>query len=202
MASGMWHVSRRRFLKGIARVPMPLSRAIAALLGVAAVLALATPVVGQDDGSSPRIDALKVCRAIVGDAERLACLDRASTEIIDAADRGEIRVLTRKDVEQTRRGLFGFNFPNLALFGGGKGDDDGAEMLETLESTVTTTRQVDRSTFIFKIAEGDATWQIKEAPSRFVPPKRGDKVVFKRASLSSYFIRINDRVGIKGRRID
>ena len=181
---------------------MHLSHALAALMAAAAQFALASPALGQDVGSAPRIDALKICRGIVGDAERLACLDRASADIIDAADRGEIRILTKKDVEQTRRGLFGFHFPKLALFGGSKGDDDEGEMLETLESTVTSTRQVDRSTFVFKIAEGDATWQIKDAPGRFVPPARGDKVVFKRASLGSYFIRINDRVGIKGRRID
>lgn len=75
-------------------------------------------------------------------------------------------------------------------------------MLETLESTVTSVRQIDRSMFVFKIAEGDATWQIKDAPGRFVPPAPGAKVVFKRASLSSFFISINDGVGIKGRRIE
>ena len=183
-------------------MPKNLFRAIAALLGVAAALAFTTTAAAEDAGSAPRIVAFKVCRGIVSDTERLACLDRASAEIIAAADRGEIRILTKNDVEQTRRGLFGFNFPNLGLFGGSKGGGDEVEMLETLESTITSVRQIDRSTFVFKIAEGDATWQIKDAPGRFVPPEPGDKVVFKRASLSSYFIRINDRVGIKGRRID
>lgn len=174
-------------------VPIRITRAVAALIGV---VGFAAPALAQNI-AAPGIDALKACRGIAPDAERLVCLDRASVEIIGAADRGEIRLLTKKDVEQTRRGLFGFNLPKLALFGGSKGEDDQAEMLE---STITSARQIDRSTYVFKIADGDATWQIKDAPGRFIPPKSGDKVVFKRASLGSYFIRINDRIGVKGRR--
>ena len=167
-----------------------------------ASLALPASALGQEP-ASPRIDALKACRAIANDAERLACFDRASSEIVAAAERGEIRILTKKDVEETKRGLFGFKLPKLGLFGGGDGnDEDEPEPLDMLESVVTSARQLDPKTYVFTIAEGGATWQIKEAPSRFVGPRRGDKVVLKRAALGSYFIRVNGQVGVKGRRID
>lgn len=147
-----------------------------------------------------RIGALKECRAIAEAADRLACYDRVSGDVVEAADRGEIRILTQQDVEETQRGLFGFTLPKLNLFGGDR--KDGPEALETLESVITSARQLDRTTYVFKIRDGDATWQIKEAPSRFIPPRSGDKVVFKRAALGAYFIRVNGQVGIKGRRID
>lgn len=155
---------------------------------------------GQDTVPLDGIEALKECRAIAQDADRLACHDRVSGNIVEAAGRGEIRILTQKDVEETRRGLFGFTLPKMKLFGSDREDD--REQLDRLESVVTSARQIDPKTYVFKIKDGDATWQIKEAPSRFIGPKAGDKVVFKSASLGSYFIFINNQVGIRGRRIN
>lgn len=169
-------------------------------LALMAGVGMSSSAAGQDT-VVPRIDQLKACRAITNDAERLACFDRASGEIIGAAERGEIRIVTKKDVEETRRGLFGFSLPKLGIFGGND-DDDEPEPLDMLESVVTSARQLDPKTYVFQIAEGNATWQIKEAPSRFIGPRRGDKVVFKRATLGTYFIRVNGQVGVRGRRID
>lgn len=159
---------------------------------------------GRADTGKDQVEALRACRAIAADAERLACFDRTAAEVLAAADKGDIRVVTRGDIEQTKRGLFGFSLPKLNIFGGGDDDDDKDEIepLDMLESTVTSARQVDRSTYVFTIADGGATWQIKDAQTRFIPPKRGDKVVFKRAALGSYFIRINSQIGVKGKRIN
>lgn len=168
-------------------------------VGLAAAM-LATGASAQKEGPRDRIAALKECRAIPGDTERLACLDRVSGDVVDAAERGEIRIVTRKDVEETRRGLFGFTLPKIKLFEADR--EDAREPLETLESVVTSARRIDAKTYQFKIRDGDATWQIKEAPARFIGPKAGDRVSFKRATLGSYFVRINDQVGVKGRRID
>lgn len=166
----------------------------------------AAPALSQDaaGAGTNQVEALRACRAITGDAQRLACFDRAAGEVLAAADKGDIRLVTRGDIEQTKRGLFGFSLPKLNIFGGGRDDDekDAIEPLDMLESTVTAARQIDRTTYVFTIADGGATWQIKDAQTRFIPPKRGDKVVFKRAALGSYFIRINGQIGVKGKRID
>lgn len=170
---------------------------------IAVLLAFApAPSFAQQANDGPSLDALKACRALASDAERLACYDRAAGDIVSAADRGEIRVVTKADVEQTRRGLFGFTLPKLSLFGGGSDGEEEPEPLDLLESSITSARQIDRTTYVFKIAEGDATWQIREAPSRFIGPRVGDKVVFKRATMGTYFIRVNNQIGVRGRRIE
>lgn len=177
------------------------ARALFACATSIALASIASPSVAQQAPQEQSLDALKACRALSGDAERLACYDRAAGEIVGAADRGEIRVVTKADVEQTRRGLFGFTLPKLGLFGGREGEEE-PEPLDLLESSVTSARQIDRTTYVFKIAEGNATWQIREAPSRFIGPRVGDKVVFKRATMGTYFIRVNNQIGVRGRRIE
>lgn len=159
------------------------------------------PVAAQDTPKDQHLDSLKLCKAIADPQQRLACYDGAVTTVLAAVDQGEIRVVDKADVEKTRRGLFGFTLPKIGLFGGNN-DDGEVEQLDMLESTITEVRQVNGDTYLFRIAEGDAQWQISNAPMRFNAPKVGDKVVFKRASFSSYFIRVGSQIGVKGRRVN
>ena len=160
-----------------------------------------TPALAQEGSKEQYLDALKQCKAIGDPQQRLACYDGSVTSVLAAVDQGEIKVVDKADVEKARRGLFGFTLPKIGLFGGG--DEEGkAEQLEMLESTITEVRQVSGDTYLFRIAEGDAQWQISDAPMRFNAPKVGDKVVFKRASFSSYFIRVGNQIGVKGRRVN
>lgn len=164
---------------------------------------IAVPVQGQEGSASAsqRLEALKQCRAESDAAARLACYDRETQIFLAAADSGELRVIDKAQVESTRRGLFGFTLPRINIFGGGKDKDDNAEEMLTLESTITNVRQVDSETYLFRIAEGNALWEISNAPSRFIAPKVGDTVVFQRAAFGSYFIRVNKQIGVKGKRV-
>lgn len=169
------------------------------ILAVTAVVfaplgASAQPEVNVAD--SGQLEALRACRDIAEDSARLACYDSAAGSLTEAVDKGEVQVVDKEDVKEARRGLFGFSLPKIKLFGGG---DDG-EQLKMLESTITSVRRI-RGGYIFRIEEGDATWQIKNAPMRLRPPEVGDKVVFKKASLGSFFIRIDGQIGIKGTRV-
>ncbi len=162
----------------------------------------ATPATSEDRAKEQHLDTLKQCQAIADPQQRLACYDGTVASVLAAVEQGEIRVMDKADVEKTRRGLFGFTLPKIGLFGGSSDDSGKVEELETLESTITEVRQVGGDSWLFRIAEGDAQWQISNAPMRFSAPKVGDKVVFKRASFSSYFIRVGDQVGVKGRRVN
>src|SRR5829696_6737424 len=71
-------------------------------------------------------EALVRCRAITGDAERLACFDRAAASLQAAAERRDVVVVDRQQVRESRRRLFGLPLPRLPIFGGGD-DDEGAE---------------------------------------------------------------------------
>lgn len=164
-------------------------------------LAFAAPGAAQDrTETAPAVDhvgSLRTCQALADGPARLACYDRAVATMVAATDAGELRLLDQEAMKDTRRRLFGFSLPRLGLFGGGKGDEE----MEILQSTITSVRQTRSDAFTFEIAEGGATWQVTNAPSRLRPPKVGQPVEFKKAAMGSYFIRFDGQIGIKGRRI-
>lgn len=174
------------------------------LLIAAVATSLSLPVQGQDKSAPDYVSALRACDQESDRARKLECLERASGALVAAVDSGELRVVDRKEREKQRRGLFGFNLGNI--FGGG--DDDAknpgkAELaeMETLTSTITEVRQIGRKTYVLRIAEANALWEINEAPSRFIMPKVGETVEFKKAAMGSYFIRVGKQIGVKGKRI-
>lgn len=167
-----------------------------------------TPLSAQESsdanqGAARYVDAMRACDNVAEPSAKLTCLERASSALVAAIDSGDIRLVDRKEREKQRRGLFGFSIGNL--FGGGDDKKDGekAEMaeLESLVSTITEVRQIDRKTYVIRIAEANALWRIDEAPSRFVKPAVGDTVEFKKAAMNSYFIRVGKQIGVKGKRI-
>lgn len=172
----------------------------AAVSCAAMILAVALPVTAsaQDavvPNSDDTIEQLKSCRAIADPTARLACYDREVGIVIAATEDGSLQVVDKADVEETKRGLFGFSLPKIKLFGG----EDG-EMTE-LETTITKSRREGRESWVFTTQEG-SVWRIAETKMGWKPPKAGQTVVFKKASMGSYFIRVNGQIGVKGRRIE
>ncbi|SMQ62178.1 hypothetical protein SAMN06297468_0663 [Altererythrobacter xiamenensis] len=162
----------------------------------AASLAFAFPAnaTAQDSAADPdHLEELQRCQIISDDGARLACFDAAVGGMVAASEAGEVQVVKKEEVEQTRRGLFGFTMPKIGFLGG-----DGEEM-KLLQSTITGVRSIRRG-YILTIEEG-SVWQLSGVPSRLRPPKVGDDVEFKKAALGSYFVRINGQIGVKGTRI-
>lgn len=152
----------------------------------------------QDAAKPPEyLDDLKQCQSIAEDIARLACYDSAVGRVVTATEEGKVRLIDKEDVEETRRGLFGFSLPKLKLFGD---EEEGAE-LDILQTIVTKVNFEGRNTVLLTVEEGGAVWRIPGADYRTLQTKPGDAVEFKKASLGSYFIRINGRMGIKGRRV-
>lgn len=150
--------------------------------------------------SATHVEALKACKAIADSEQRLACYDQSVGAIIAATDQGEVRIVDKEDVEQARRGLFGFSIPSLKIFGD---DSDGrsGETADMLQSTITEVAYLRSGAINFRIAEGDAVWQISNPPQRLRTVKKGDPVEFKKAALGTYFIRIDGQLGVKGKRL-
>ena len=140
---------------------------------------------------------LNACRSIQAEDERLACYDARVAAIVSASDAGDVRVVSREEVRRTRRQLFGTGAPELEIL---KGDDKDEVVLDLLETTITSARQLSGQSWRFTTAE-NAVWEISNPPRRIPPIKSGDKVVFKKAALGYYFIRINGQLGVKGKRI-
>ncbi|PZO72361.1 MAG: hypothetical protein DI636_00945 [Pelagerythrobacter marensis] len=179
---------------------------IARLVPPMVMAMLTTPAAAQEPVTAAPLDGISQCRSITAEAARLACFDREVTALEEAVRREDVRLVSRHDVERTRRGLFGFSLPRIGLFGGGRDEDedesDELAELETLTSTITEVRATGPDSWLFRIADGRALWQITNAPSRLRPPQAGQTVVFQRATLGSYFIRLNGQIGVKGKRVE
>lgn len=172
------------------------------LLGVAAiaVFALAAPLWAQSEPRrSDHTEALRECQSITGTSERLACFDSAVGAMLDATAQGELRLVDREEVQDTRRRLFGFSLPDLGIFNSGADGQD--DEIDLLQSNISRIHSVQRRTVVFEIEEG-SVWQINSAPAWLIRRmEAGTPVEFKKAALGSFFIRIDGQTGIKGRRV-
>lgn len=167
--------------------------AVAVLAALAGVASAKTP-----PPRSPLVAALEACRAIADAGQRLACFDRASGALIAATTKGDVTVVDRADMRKARRSLFGFSVPKLPFFGGDRSAEDDKDELET---TITAVRPIGNGRFLIRIAEGNALWETVETYMSFSDPRKGQKVVIKRGPLGSYFVRINNQRGVKGKRV-
>lgn len=186
---------------------MPLHRALALsafsatalCLPVAPALAQSAPQGGEEASAKAEIlDGLKSCRRLSDDSERLACFDRQVAALVAASEAGDVRLVDREDVRRTRRQLFGFSVPDVGIL---EGDEKDREATDTLTTTITSVRYRPRRRAEFTTAEG-ARWEIFKVPRRLADIEPGDEVEFKKASLGTFFIRINGQMGVKGKRIE
>lgn len=176
--------------------------AVAAPLAIAALaFTAAAPLTAEDEkGESSYVAALRSCQAKTDPTERLTCFDTAVAAIVSASSEGEVRVVDREAVRETRRKLFGLTLPDLGIFGRSDRDDpEQEEEFTTLQTTIAGVRPVGR-TYIIVTAEG-AEWQLDEVPSRLMRPKAGEPLEIRSGALSSYFLRIDGQKGVKGRRV-
>ncbi len=191
MAASTLHsfMSFSRFNRSTARI------VAGGLLVICAMPLEAQENIANADGNY--VEGLKACQVVIDDTERLACFDAAVGNIVTASDEGDVQVLDREDVRETRRSLFGFNLPDIGIFDGDGNDEDEEELFTT---TVERVRYLTSRRARLTTAEG-AVWEMNNIPSRLRRIERGDAVEFKGASLGFFFLRINGQVGIKGRRI-
>ena len=175
-------------------LPKIIAGAAASLFAIAAA-----PLVAQDDaavGQPDYVENLKACQTLTDDVARLACFDSTVGAILAANEAGEVQVIDKEDVRETRRSLFGFSLPQIGLFGGEDDEED-----ELFETTIASVRYLRSNSARFTTSEG-AVWELNNIPSRLRTIKSGDTVVFKKASLGFFFVRINGQTGIKGRRVE
>ena len=161
---------------------------IVAAVATAASLS-AAPAVAQD-ASQRILDTFGACRSVQGTDARLACFEQAYDGFAAQVKTKAVRVIDKKEIATTKRSLFGFSLPKIALFGGGtdggKTNDDEPEFTQ-IDSTVASVRPIASGRIEFSLAEqGGAVWHSTD-PVPF-PPKVGDKIHIKRGALGNYFI--------------
>ncbi len=172
----------------------------ASLIACAVFAVSAISVNAQETIAEPTedyLEALKSCQSVTEDIARLECFDAAVGNIVTATETGDVQVIDREDVRETRRSLFGFTLPDIDLFGGGDEDEEEDELFQT---TIESVRYIGRRGARFTTAEG-AVWEMSNVPRRMRQIRPGDEVIFREASLGYFFVRIEGQTGVKGRRV-
>jgi len=170
--------------------------AAAALFSVAASASAQRPNPAQE---RPEVLSRVVqCRTIASAEERLACFDREVAAMDVAASSGELVAMDRQQVRRTRRSLFGMAVPNLGVFGDDNADDEEATRLE---STVRSASMNASGKWVITIEDGARWLQIDSRGLNF-PPRAGQPIRIRRASLGSYFVNVNNQTAIRMRRIN
>jgi len=160
--------------------------------------ALAAAPASAKDKEAPatpaQIKALYACRDIADPSARLACFDHQVGELASADQAREIVFTDKETAKKTRRGLFGFAFPNLGgVFGG---DEDEIREIDTVIRSV----GVDRSGKYTLTMEDDAVWTQIDTTKLPRQPKSGQKIHIKIATMGSYFATIEGGRAIRMKR--
>lgn len=141
--------------------------------------------------SAMEYQSLIACADVRTDTERLACFDRESARLHAAEQSGEIIIMPRTRVEQTRRALFGFSVPNIPdMMSGGSA-------LESVETTLVSASRSDGWTF--HLADGSVWRQVDTTALNF-RPREGMPVRIRRAAVGSYMLKVGDSPAVRARR--
>jgi hypothetical protein len=172
------------------RLGLMLIGGIAAALTTTAAEARTPPT-----GTPATVQSLLACQSITDPGQRLSCFDKAAQGFADAMNKKEVVVVDKARANEAKRSLFGFSVPNFsALFGGG--DDQ----VNQIESTVAGAIENGYEGWTVKLADG-STWQQTDGAPVALPPRRGDKVVVRRGTMGSYYIKLGSQPGFKARRV-
>jgi hypothetical protein len=146
-------------------------------------------------GTPAAVQSLLACQSIADSGQRLSCFDKAAQGLADAMAKKEVVIVDKQRANEAKRSLFGFSVPNFSsLFGGGD------EQVNQIESTVSAAFENGYEGWTIKLADG-STWQQTDSTPIAIPPRRGDKVVVKRGTLGSYFIKLGSQPGFKAKRV-
>ncbi len=177
------------------RVPLVRQALIAAIT----LCGLAAPTASMAQATSERpavLNQIVDCRHQTDPAQRLACYDRAVGAFDDAERQGEVVVVDRAQVRETRRGLFGFDLPTMPDF---LTRGETQEPLEAIETTLARASQISESRWTFTLADGSVWRQVDSERVRF-RNREGVPVRIRRAALGSYLMVIDNSRAVRVRR--
>lgn len=143
------------------------------------------------------LEAVLRCRAITDEKARLACFDTAVAGFETAIANREVVAVDRQQIREQNRSLFGLDLPNLNPFGRG-GVDDETE-LQSLEGVVASAFQDSDGRWVLTLQEG-GTWRQISDVMLGRNPKRGSKVLIRKAAMGSYMLRVDGQAGFRARR--
>ncbi|MDQ1153961.1 hypothetical protein [Brevundimonas sp. SORGH_AS_0993] len=142
--------------------------------------------------ASNAIQAVTQCRTIESDAARLACFDAAAATLAAA---GEVAIVSRQEIQQNQRRLFGFDVSIVNPF-----DRDGrTEELQSITATLTSARNLGRGEWIITLDDG-SIWRKIDSGDLSLSTRRRYSVTVRRAAMGSYMMKVGDAPPFRVRR--
>ena len=166
-----------------------------ALAGAVLVLS-STGAMAQDSERADVLERLASCRTQTDPTQRLACYDTAAAALDEAERAGEVVVLDRDQMRETRRGLFGFAMPSLDIFN--RGGASVEEEIDNVSYVVRTAREFRDDEWVFTMEDGSIWRQIDGR--MWGRPRVGQTAVVRRAALGSFMMNVGDAPAIRVRR--
>lgn len=164
-----------------------MTHASLALMAGAVALMTAAPALAQTADTRPEIvDRLVACRAIADAGQRLACFDQG-VAALDAAERaGDLVVVDREQVRETRRQLFGFSLPAMPVF---EARGESVEAVDSVTTTLTSARRLPDGKMVFSLEDG-SVWRQIDFDRYNGSTRAGSAVEIRRATLGSYMLSV------------
>lgn len=163
-----------------------------------AILAFsASAAAAQDPARADVLERLAGCRSQPDPAQRLACYDAAAAALDEAERAGDVVVLDREQMRETRRGLFGFAMPSLDIFNRG-GELAEEEEIDNVSYVVRIAREARDDEWVFTMEDGSVWRQIDGR--MWGRPRAGQTAIVRRAALGSFMMNVGDAPAIRVRR--
>jgi nucleoside phosphorylase len=164
-------------------------------LAAAAVAAALSGQAAQVQERPETLARLVACRAIADGAARLACYDAAAGALDSAERQGDVVIIDRAQVAETRRQMFGFDLPTLPRMFGGAGQAE----ISSIETTLRSASQTADDRWVFRLADGGVWRQVDAAYVRF-ENRAGQPVRIRKAAFNSFLLTVGDSQAVRVRR--
>lgn len=164
-------------------------------MGLCSAILSPSLAVAQQAPSTPQSDILGGvvrCRDMADDGARLACFDAAASALAAA---GEVTLVSRTEVEQTQRQLFGFNASLLNPFSGRSDADE----LASITSTMASARQIGPDGWLVTLEDGSVWRQIDTTRAVF-STRQPHVVTVRRAAMGSYMMKVGNTPAFRVKR--
>lgn len=146
---------------------------------------------------------LTACRARTDATARLACYDAAAARLETATTNRDVVIVDREEITRTRRSLFGFALPRIALFGdrGPRPETPGArEDVSEIDTDIVAVQPLESGKYQLRLAEG-GLWRSTEPWPGGRLPKAGARINIRRASMGSYLMKVEGGRAVRGMRV-
>lgn len=141
------------------------------------------------------LEALLACRAIEDVPARVECYDAATSRLEQAQAQGEVKIITRAEIEKVQRESFGFRIPSLPSFTADKDSGDGlARVTEPVKSVSASGGK------LRIVLENGSVWQ--QIDDKNIRARKAQSAEIFRASLGSYKMKLDDGLAFRVRRED